>query len=102
MSLARTMRMALPRVMRSVVFKEPHKVQVEDRPVPTIQDPRDIVVKVTKSALCGRYVGCLLSTLFSDELPVSSISSAVLRHLLRETILWGMSLLVMYGKLDLM
>jgi threonine dehydrogenase-like Zn-dependent dehydrogenase len=27
---------------------------VEDRPIPTIQDPRDVIVKVRYTALCGR------------------------------------------------
>ena len=40
--------------MRAVVFKGPYKVALEDRPVPRIQDPTDIVVKVIYSALCGR------------------------------------------------
>lgn len=41
--------------MRAVVFKGPHKVEIEDRPIPKIQDPQDIIVKVIYSALCGRY-----------------------------------------------
>jgi threonine dehydrogenase-like Zn-dependent dehydrogenase len=41
--------------MRAVVFKGPHQVAVEERPIPKIQDPRDIIVKVTYTALCGRY-----------------------------------------------
>ncbi len=39
--------------MRAVVFKGPHKIAIEDRPVPKIQDPTDIIVKVIYSALCG-------------------------------------------------
>ncbi|OMP87001.1 putative zinc-type alcohol dehydrogenase-like protein AdhB [Diplodia seriata] len=39
--------------MRAVVFKGPGKVAVEDRPIPTIQEPTDIVVKVDYTALCG-------------------------------------------------
>ncbi|OJJ51330.1 hypothetical protein ASPZODRAFT_127392 [Penicilliopsis zonata CBS 506.65] len=39
--------------MRSVVFKGPFKVAVEDRPIPQIQDSTDIIVKVTFTALCG-------------------------------------------------
>jgi len=37
--------------MRAVIFKGPHKIAVEDRPVPKIQDQTDIVVKVIYSAL---------------------------------------------------
>ncbi|KAI9759942.1 MAG: hypothetical protein M4579_001975 [Chaenotheca gracillima] len=39
--------------MRAVVFKGPHKVTLEDRPVPKIKDEGDIIVKVTYTALCG-------------------------------------------------
>ncbi|KAF1986819.1 GroES-like protein [Aulographum hederae CBS 113979] len=39
--------------MKAVVFKGPHKVELEDRPVPKIQDPTDIIVRVNYSALCG-------------------------------------------------
>lgn len=45
--------------MQAVVFKEPFKVVVEQRPIPTVQDPEDIIVKVKYTALCGRYVHCL-------------------------------------------
>ena len=41
--------------MRSVVFKGPGKVVIEDRPIPKLQDSQDIIVKVEKTALCGRY-----------------------------------------------
>ena len=42
------------KTMKAVVFKGPYKVALEDRPIPKIQDPTDIVVKVIYSALCGR------------------------------------------------
>lgn len=45
--------MATKDTMRAVVFKGPYQVDVEERPVPKIQDPKDIIVKVTYSALCG-------------------------------------------------
>ena len=41
--------------MRAVVFKGPRKVALEERPIPKIQDPMDIIVKVMYTALCGRY-----------------------------------------------
>jgi threonine dehydrogenase-like Zn-dependent dehydrogenase len=41
-------------MMRAVVFKGPHVVAVEDRPVPRIQDAGDMIVRVGYSALCGR------------------------------------------------
>ena len=40
--------------MRAVVFKGPYKVELEDRPIPKIQDQTDIIVKVIYTALCGR------------------------------------------------
>lgn len=39
--------------MKAVIFKGPHEVAIEDRPVPKIQDPTDIIVKVEYTALCG-------------------------------------------------
>ncbi|KAF2422846.1 GroES-like protein [Tothia fuscella] len=39
--------------MKAVVFKGPHKVAIEDRPIPKIKDPKDIIVKVEYTALCG-------------------------------------------------
>lgn len=39
--------------MRAVVIKEPHKVVVEDRPLPKCKAPTDIVVKVQMAGLCG-------------------------------------------------
>jgi threonine dehydrogenase-like Zn-dependent dehydrogenase len=40
--------------MRAVVFKGVRDVAVEERPIPTIQDPTDIIIKVRYTALCGR------------------------------------------------
>lgn len=34
--------------MKAVVFKGPYKVAIEDRPIPKIQEPTDIIVKVDK------------------------------------------------------
>lgn len=46
--------MTTQNTMRAVVFHEPYKVTVEERPIPTIQDPEDVIVKVRYTALCGR------------------------------------------------
>ena len=43
------------KTMKAVVFKGPHKVAIEDRPVPQIKEDTDIIVEVIYSALCGRY-----------------------------------------------
>ncbi|KAL1856545.1 hypothetical protein VTK73DRAFT_8227 [Phialemonium thermophilum] len=45
--------MATPKTMKAVVFEGPRKVSVQDRPVPQLQDPQDIIVKVAATALCG-------------------------------------------------
>lgn len=39
--------------MKAVIFDGPNKVSVQDRPVPKIQDERDIIVKVAYTAVCG-------------------------------------------------
>lgn len=39
--------------MKAVVYKEPHKVAVEDVEDPKIQDPNDVIVKITSTAICG-------------------------------------------------
>lgn len=40
--------------MRAVIFKDIKKVAIEERPVPTVQDAGDVIVKVKYTALCGR------------------------------------------------
>lgn len=37
------------------MFKGVKDVAVEERPKPTILDPRDAIVKVRYTALCGRF-----------------------------------------------
>ncbi|KAF4332160.1 formaldehyde dehydrogenase [Fusarium beomiforme] len=39
--------------MKAVVFHGPYKVSVQERPIPEIQSPQDIIVKVNMTALCG-------------------------------------------------
>lgn len=39
--------------MRAVVYKEPHQVEVEEVDDATIEDPTDVVIKVTTAAICG-------------------------------------------------
>ncbi|KAJ5683444.1 hypothetical protein N7462_006609 [Penicillium macrosclerotiorum] len=39
--------------MQAIVFKGPLEVALENRPVPKIQDPTDVVLKVRYTALCG-------------------------------------------------
>ncbi|KAI2717800.1 hypothetical protein DTO013E5_7393 [Penicillium roqueforti] len=40
-------------MMQAVVFHGPYKVAVEQRPIPKVQDPEDVIVKVGYTALCG-------------------------------------------------
>lgn len=40
-------------IMKSVVFQKPKVVTVEDRPKPEIKDPKDVIIKVQYTALCG-------------------------------------------------
>ncbi len=40
--------------MKAVVFKGKLEVKLEDRPIPKIVDPTDVIIKVKYSALCGR------------------------------------------------
>jgi S-(hydroxymethyl)glutathione dehydrogenase/alcohol dehydrogenase len=39
--------------MRALVFQRPKKVSVEQVPDPKIQDPQDIILRVTSTAICG-------------------------------------------------
>jgi len=46
--------MAADGTMQAVVFKGKLEIAVERRPIPKIQDPKDIIIKVRYTALCGR------------------------------------------------
>jgi S-(hydroxymethyl)glutathione dehydrogenase/alcohol dehydrogenase len=39
--------------MKALVFHKPRDVRVEDVPEPKIQDPRDAILRVTSTAICG-------------------------------------------------
>lgn len=39
--------------MRAVVFREAGRVEIDDVPEPDIEDPRDAIVRITRSAICG-------------------------------------------------
>ncbi|KAH7368185.1 S-glutathione dehydrogenase [Plectosphaerella cucumerina] len=45
--------MTLPKTMKAVVYDGLKTVSVVDKPVPAIQDPRDIIVRVEAAAVCG-------------------------------------------------
>lgn len=42
--------------MQAVVFKGPLQVALEERPLPQIHDPTDVILRVRYTALCGRHV----------------------------------------------
>jgi len=42
-----------PTTMKALIYNGPRSVSLEQRPVPTIKDETDIIVKVTYTALCG-------------------------------------------------
>jgi S-(hydroxymethyl)glutathione dehydrogenase/alcohol dehydrogenase len=39
--------------MRAMDYRGPYRVRVDDKPMPEIQHPRDAIVKVTRSCICG-------------------------------------------------
>ena len=39
--------------MLAMDYRGPRRVRVEDKPMPTIQHPRDAIVRVTRSCICG-------------------------------------------------
>lgn len=49
--------------MQAVVFKGKLQVAIEQRPLPKIQDPKDIIIKVKYAALCGRFATVSRSSL---------------------------------------
>lgn len=39
--------------MKATVFKKPGEMAVEDRPMPTIQNPTDAIVRIVRTCVCG-------------------------------------------------
>ena len=39
--------------MRAVVYEAPYRVRVREKPAPAIEHPDDVVLKVTRAAICG-------------------------------------------------
>jgi S-(hydroxymethyl)glutathione dehydrogenase/alcohol dehydrogenase len=39
--------------MRAMDYRGPRRVRIEDKPMPTLQHPRDAIVRVTRSCICG-------------------------------------------------
>jgi threonine dehydrogenase-like Zn-dependent dehydrogenase len=68
--------MPRPETMRAVIFKGVGEMTVEDRPTPRIQQPRDAILKVTSSALCGSdLVGIFSSSLPANDRSISIVAT---------------------------
>lgn len=39
--------------MRALVYRGPKKVRVEDKPEPRLEHPEDVIVRITRTAICG-------------------------------------------------
>ncbi|KAK0562709.1 hypothetical protein OC844_002564 [Tilletia horrida] len=39
--------------MKAVVLTAPHKIELQDKPKPTLQAPTDVIIKTSLAALCG-------------------------------------------------
>lgn len=82
---------AIPREMRAVVFKGVGKVALENRPVPVIKDPKDIIVKVLYTALCGRQAVPVDMLDHAYNIPVNYMSFEVINPLPQASS-WAMNL----------
>ncbi|TVY22940.1 putative zinc-type alcohol dehydrogenase-like protein [Lachnellula hyalina] len=45
--------MSQTQTMKAVVYQEPFKVSIEERPVPELEHPDDALIKITTAAICG-------------------------------------------------
>jgi hypothetical protein len=79
-------------MMQAVVFHGPYKVAVEQRPIPKVQNPEDIVVKVGYTALCGRYETNHTCTDIGTDFLLVSCTCSVAWSLQALASLWAMSL----------
>ena len=43
--------------MKAVVYRGANRVEVEDRPVPTLIEPTDAIVRLTRTTICGTDLG---------------------------------------------
>ena len=64
----------LPTSMKAVVCKAPFEVVVEQRPVPKILDPRDAILKVLISGLCGGSYTALPESRLTRRERLASVS----------------------------
>jgi alcohol dehydrogenase len=45
--------------MKALVYKGPGEIAWEDRPMPTLREPTDVIVKISKTTLCGTDLAIL-------------------------------------------
>lgn len=43
--------------MKALVYHGDHQIALEEKPVPTIEKPTDVIVKMTKTTICGTDLG---------------------------------------------
>ena len=97
--------------MKGYVFKDVNDLRLEDRPIPTIQDPRDAIVKVALSSICASdfhiKVGAVPSAnkdiilgheFAGDEGPCLAVLEALPEAELYALVLSGGSLLLLGGE----
>ena len=56
----------------SIILYKPGDAKLEDRPMPEIQDPHDVLVRIAFVGVCGSDVSILRSPSFHYHLPLSS------------------------------
>jgi threonine dehydrogenase-like Zn-dependent dehydrogenase len=39
--------------MKALVYLGPKDVRIDDKPQPTIQDPEDVILSISSTAICG-------------------------------------------------
>lgn len=62
--------MALNGTMRGVIWEGiPYQMSVVDLPIPTIQEPTDVIVRMTAAALCGTDLHVYRGLYGSPEVP---------------------------------
>jgi threonine dehydrogenase-like Zn-dependent dehydrogenase len=54
-------------VVKAVVYEDVRRVVVSDVPAPTVEDPRDAIVRVTAAAICGSDLH-----MYTGKLPLSA------------------------------
>lgn len=76
--------------MKAVNYAAPFKVEVQDVPIPGIEHPDDVIVKVTTAAICGSDLhmyegrtGAQPGTSPRDEaeMPSTKLTSSTRNHL---------------------